>query len=181
MKRLLMTTLVGVCIAAVPVVALPALPAHAKALPVHAKGVDFVCTGTAEFFFSPGLTNTPQTVEVIYSSILTCPLAPLRVSQGRASAIFTIPEASCPALATVPTTVKYAWYPLASSSTVDYFTSFNLPDPAVVVQTGTVTAGMAAGDRAVSTIKLLSVNLGACDTPTGLTYLSGPEELTFVS
>lgn len=174
MKRLMMTVLTGVCIAAAPVV----VPAH----PAQAVGLEFQCVGEATLHFSPGLTYTPKPVEVIYSSELTCPLAPLRVSSGRGQSLFTMPNASCMNLAAEPTTASLSWLPRATSSTIDYTTiTINLFAPGQVTQTGVVTAGMAAGAQATSAIALSEVDLGKCDTAAGITYLTGLEELTIFS
>lgn len=175
MKRLLITALLGIFIAAVPVVVLPAQPAHAV-------GVRFLCNGSSDLRFSPGLTNAPQTVEVLYNSSVNCLVNPLRMTSGRGTSLFTITGATCTNVVTVPNTVNYTWSPAATSSTVNYTSvSVNLQTAGALVQTGTATAGVGSGDRVTSGIALVNLNLAACNTAAGLDFISGPEELTFIT
>lgn len=175
MKRLLTAALVVVCAAIVPLVVLPARSAQAA-------GVDLLCTGSADLDFFPGLTNSPQTVFVSYTSTLSCPIAPVRISGGSGFGSFTMSGATCTDLTTAAHTATYNWRPRAVSSTIDYSAiSANLQVVSQLVQTGSVSAGMSAGDQAVSTITFLNLDLAACFTPTGLTSISGLEQLTLVS
>ena len=171
-----MAALVAVCSAVVSL----AVPAAHSA---HAAGLDQQCAGSVDLRFSPGLTNTPQTVQVFYNSTVTCPVvAERRVAGGTGAGVFTIPGATCTNVTTVPNTVNYTWFPRAASSTVNYSaTSVNLQTVSQIVQTGSVSAGLLSGDQVHEVITLLNINLTACNTSTGLTFISGPEAIDFIS
>jgi hypothetical protein len=173
MKRLLMAAL-ATCAAAVALVAVPT--------PASAAAVHFQCAGTAELRFAPGLTNTPQTVQVLYSSDVFCPISPFGTSQGTGFGTYTITGASCTNVALVTNTETYNWSPRGGTSDVDYSAvSLNLSVVSQLVQEGTVVSGTAAGDQALETITLTNLNLAACGTATGLVTVSGPETLGFYS
>lgn len=176
MRRLLAKMLAAVVIVAAPLVVVPAPAAQAV-------GVDLACTGSADLRFTPGLTNTPKSVEVFYDSTVNCPVVhPRNVTRGLGTAIYTITGASCTSLTAATNTTTYNWSPRATTSRVSYTsTSVNLSVVSQIVQTGSVTQGLLAGDVATSTITFVNLNLAACGTSAGLTLVSGTEILSFVS
>jgi hypothetical protein len=175
MKRRLITTLVSVCIAAVPVVVLPTHPAQAAGLRIQ-------CTGSASIDFVPGLTNTPRTVDVFYNSTLSCPIAPLNISGGSGSGFFTVSGATCTNLTFSAHTVTYNWRPNLARSIVNFSTtSVNVAILATLLQTGSVSSGEGVGDQVADNVTLVNLNLTACNTSAGLQSMSGPEVLSFVT
>jgi hypothetical protein len=173
MKRLLMAALAA-CAAAVALVAVPT--------PASAAAVHLQCAGSAELRFTPGLTYTPQTVQVLYWSDVYCPIAQAGPSLGTGFGTYTITNASCTNVALVDNTATYNWSPRGGSSDVDYSAvSLNLSAVSQLVQEGPVVSGTSAGHLALDTITLTNLNLAACGTATGLVTVSGPEALSFYS
>jgi hypothetical protein len=175
MKRLL-AVLAGLCIAASPMVVVPANPAQAA-------GVNVLCTGlAANLDFVPGLTNTQQTVQVFYTTSLACPIPGVGINGGTGTGSFTITGATCTNLTFSAHTITYNFTPTSRTSVVNFSAvTVNLLTIGSLLQTGAVSSGYRAGDIAEDTITPLNLNLAACNTSGGLTRLSGPEELVFLS
>lgn len=143
-----------------------------------------VCSGSSSATWSPGATNTTQTITVttneqwnVCALILQPPLLTSASTLNQFTANF-----SCQSiLAPVPATWTITW---ANGATSTYaFTSRvnAVSNNLVITTTGTITAGLYAGDSAVATYVL--DNLGAtlanqCNTPGGVTGTTGITTLT---
>ncbi|WP_426745074.1 hypothetical protein VZQ01_27045 [Myxococcus faecalis] len=158
------------------------------ALPVHqalAQAAVVSCpSGTNSVTFNPGLTNEPQDVlitgETTYSLCATV-LGPRVTTATWSVGPVLFPGNSCDNfLSTYRSTLTLQW-DTGETSTV-LFTTVKVALQSTTfafVQTGTVTSGKFAGNRAVQTITYLNEDLeNGCNSPSGLTRLDGPATLT---
>ncbi|MFJ6438396.1 hypothetical protein [Streptomyces sp. NPDC091416] len=147
-------------LAAVGVLAAP--PAAADLLDLA------TCAGTATYQFSPGVTNTPQNIEVTRDIDLGVCVTPLLASaSNHVTAEFPGLKCSNLLLAT-PGQLVLTWNN-GQSSTFDYTTVFNTVNGVTsLIQSGSITAGRFAGSLAVLTMTGASLDLTACDNE-GLT------------
>ena len=148
------------------------------------------CTGDTHTTYSPGLTNgDPQPTDVMVTKrfgteanpVGTCLVVGAPITGGHHSHQRVLPFSCQVLLLSTPVIETYTWDNGATSTanfTTSRYTQAN--GETVIIRTGTVTSGFAAGDTAQQTVTLLNSDLAACDSPTGLTSISGVVALTFL-
>ncbi|MGQ4490257.1 hypothetical protein ACN6LM_000787 [Streptomyces sp. SAS_281] len=141
------------------VAALAAPPAAADPLDLA------TCAGTATYQFSPGVTNTPQNIQVTRDIDLGLCVTPLLAS---ASNHVTAGLKCSNLLLATPGQLVLTWNN-GQSSTFDYTTVFNTVNGVTsLIQSGSITSGRFAGSLAVLTMTGTTLDLTACDNE-GLT------------
>lgn len=151
------------------------------ATPAQAAVGDAVCTGTSAQTYSPGLTNTAQTLNAATSThYTTCTsLADLSLTSG--ATIRSLPgiTLSCTAFFTATTAPTITWN-TGQTSTLS-LTGQGLVTVPLVSQSltflGTVTAGKFAGDNVALLVVYTGNPFNACSS-TGVTAVAGLAALT---
>lgn len=140
------------------------------------------CTGQENTTFSPGLTNTPQTVTITVNNSENClSLTNGGFRTGTATSTRTIPGISCLTLLAGgnPDEMTYHWSN-GLQSTFGFTPTVNFVGGSpVVTQTGSITAGEFNGAVAIGTVTLVA-DLTKCSTPGGVTSASGAHTLNIV-
>lgn len=163
---------------------LPLSTASAQALALQTLN----CTGQVVADFSPGITNTPQTISLDVTQTLgseanpgTClVVGSATLTGGSRHQMNPSTVLSCDDLLhSNPHESTYLWNN-GLSSAINFTTNeINIVNGEyVVVNAGTVTDGFGAGDVATATDTLPTLAFTACSTPQGLTSLSGQFTLT---
>lgn len=158
---------------AVAAVLLPATPASAAPFQV-------VCGGSQTTTYSPGLTNTPQTVQRSGTNIHTPCVSTLPPLTFSGSTSFTSTASlSCLSLTAANTGTDLITWSTGRTSTFAYNRTVTVVQgQTVVTLTGSITAGDFTGATAVETITSVNLDLAACSTPQGITSTYGVSELT---
>ncbi|MFJ7423565.1 hypothetical protein ACIQXD_33910 [Streptomyces uncialis] len=138
------------------------------------------CTGTTTVDFSPGVTNTPQTVSVSGQDTadvclsLTHPQLTSFIGPFSGTA-----SQSCTSLFAGGSGTETLYWNDGTSSAWSYTNSFsNVNGTKVGTSTGPLTSGTLAGATVTQTITFANLDLTACTTPQGLTSLSGLDTWT---
>ncbi|MGV9314181.1 hypothetical protein ACWDR0_18670 [Streptomyces sp. NPDC003691] len=157
------------------VVAAPAAPVAASASPALVT-----CVGSTTVAFSPGLTNTEQTVSVSGQDTanlcvsLTHPQLTSFVAPFSGTA-----TQSCTSLFAGGSGTETLHWNNGTTSTWEYTNSFsNVNGTKVGTSTGPITSGTLAGAEVTQTITFPNTDLSACSTPSGLTGLTGLDTWT---
>lgn len=150
------------------------------AAPAQAVPVVVTCTGTQTTTFSPGLTNTPQTVVRAGQNIHSpCISTQLPFTMSGLVTFTSTSTLSCTSLTTANTGTDIIAWSTGRTSTFDYNrTVTTAGGQTVVTLTGSITAGDFTGAAAVETIVSPALDLSACATPQGITSTYGVSELT---
>jgi len=140
------------------------------------------CTGSSPISYSPGLTNTPQTVT--YSETETyssCTSTDTSLTAGSSSVNVTLAGASCNAAGVFPSTpYTISWNNGQSSTITLTFTDVIILGTEQVTGVGTVTSGEFTGG-AVTIVWLYPVlNPLQCLTSQGVTSQSGTVALEII-
>jgi hypothetical protein len=150
----------------------------------HAATDLLTCTGDESIAYSPGITNTPQTVAGQASDTVGPCVAPgeAGLSGGIAAFTVTILNATCTSITHPTYTVIYYWNNATQS--VILFSNTTTTKLATgetqVVSIGSVLSGVGAGESAERTLTNLNVNLLDCFTPNGLQSNAGPFTLAIL-
>ncbi|MGW4806892.1 hypothetical protein [Kitasatospora sp. NPDC004272] len=148
--------------------------------PAHAAPLDATCTGTDTTTYTPGLTNTPQSVTVSGTIHLTClSLSHPAITAGTISGGGTAPNLTCAVLEQPSSGSSTVAWNDGTHSAYTYSTALG-PGAAgtqLLTLTGTVTSGTFNGDSLVITVVFANADLTACDSPGGLTSRTGPATL----
>jgi hypothetical protein len=157
----------AVAVLAVAGVSVSASSAHAAS--------STTCTGSSAISYSPGLTNTPQTVS--YSETETyssCTSTDTSLTAGSSSTNFTLAGASCNGAGTFPPSAyTISWNNGQSSTMTLTYTDVIILGTEQVTGVGTVTSGEFTGG-AVTIVWLYPVlNPLLCLTSQGVTSQSG--------
>jgi hypothetical protein len=148
--------------------------------PAAADPLDVECGGTQTVTFSPGLllvpTNQTVTVQAIYSPCVSASEPTLTAGH---SGVTVHETRSCLDLAVPGTATRiYAWNTGQTSTFTYNRTVTSLGGDEVVTLTGTITAGLFAGDTAVEVIIGPTLDTLACLSPPGITSRIGVTTLT---
>lgn len=148
-------------------------------IPSHAQGLTLVtCVGTHAATWTPGLTNTVQTVTLSTQSLWSCPLPGTSASSEQ----YVSQQLSCETLLKSGSLKWVIDWAGGETTTAQLNAVANVVDGNVVVTlTGSVVEGLYLGDNVAITVT--DTNLGAtlesaCTSPGGLTNASGPSVLT---
>lgn len=165
--RRMITVVLGSALAAAVAVA-PGSPAHAASTTT--------CTGTSHVVFSPGLTFTPQTVNVDETDALTsCTSTDPTLTSGSVGPFnFDVPNASCNDV--LPPGAGGLLITWNNGQTSTAALTYVLTVTGGIVQqtgTGTITAGEFTGATAVVSWIYAVVNPLLCLTPGGMTVQNG--------
>jgi hypothetical protein len=147
----------------------------------HAMGGDMECSGTGTVHFAPGITNTPQQVQVTATTAVASCLAPFEFTGGTSNTA-SQQTTSCTNLGFSSHETTYNWND-GATSVVDYATTVatRLADGSTQIEgEGSVISGLDSGDDAVQDLTLPELDIDACDSPTGLTSISGLVDITFL-
>ncbi|MFD5560813.1 hypothetical protein [Kitasatospora griseola] len=160
--------------------ALAAAALFAPAAPAHADVIQVVCGGSQTTTYTPGLTNTPQTVQRSGTNIHTPCVSTLPPFSFSGSTSFTSTTTlSCLSLTEANTGTDVIAWTTGRTSTFAYNRTVTIVQgQTVVTLTGSITAGDFAGATAVETITSVNLDLTACVTPQGVTSTYGVSELT---
>jgi hypothetical protein len=144
-----------------------ATPTAAQATPV----VDLTCVGVEEATFDPGLRLFNQTVDfadhIDYDPCVSGTAPSITSGTNDASASFT--DSCLTVLGSGPGEREFVWNTNETSTFVFEQTFSQSGGQAVVVETGTITAGKFAGSDAVETLTGGSINLLDCLFAPGVT------------
>jgi len=146
------------------------------AVPAHAALVDLDCAGLATAHYSPGLTNTVQTVAITGSAIYyPCVSSDLTLVSGT-STVSAVGVASCTSGGFAGTAV-FHWNN-GGTTTANYTATINAREDgeAVTTATGEVVSGEFVGDTYTSVNVLTTLQVLACET-SGLTSVTGPRDI----
>jgi hypothetical protein len=150
----------------------------------HAAGGLLDCTvGSSTVTYTPGIkTGNPQTVQYDFKETLSLCVAPtdptLTGGNMHVSGSITL---NCDGVFSVAGSFTFSW-DNGKKSTVEFTSQYTIPQPlggVEVVQTGKVTAGFGEGDTYTQTFVYQSTDLLACESPQGLTTISGVTTLAF--
>lgn len=147
----------------------------AAAPAAHAAIGSATCTGTSAISYTPGLTNTPQTITYIETDTFHCVSTDPALSSGTFQVTVTLPGASCTS-AGIFTNTPYtiSWNNGAATTISLSFTDAVVNGTEQVTGTGPVTGGEFAHGNATIIWAYPVLDLTACSTPQGLTGQSGP-------
>lgn len=142
-----------------------------------------VCTGTEVVTYTPGITNTSQSVTRNVQGNLGTPLhctdpaAPTGTYTELTNNVVT----SCTDLLTLSTGTRILHWSGGESSTFPFVRTVTRANGNVVVtHTGTIGSGMYASHPATLAITIPETQLAACSTQLGVTQLTGVSTLTIV-
>lgn len=166
--------------AVVTVVTVAAVTIPFAGITASADTVDAVCTGTQDATFAPGLTLVPTTEDIVthhhYGACVSS-----RVHTGerigtnhQVQSCLTLVESSSG-------TSTITWDTGDDSVFMFNRTVTHVGGNTVTTYTGTITAGLFAGDTAVEVVTGPELNLLDCLTPPGVTHRSGVTALTITS
>jgi hypothetical protein len=140
----------------------------------HAGILDATCIGEESITYSPGLTNTVQEVEIAGKADFSClSLTDPSVTSGAVSYDTRDIRACGDLLEEQTFDVTYKWNTGATSTANIDYTPNHVDGQLVLEGTGTVISGLFKGATVIEAFTLLG-NLDACETPEGLTGVSGP-------
>lgn len=136
------------------------------------------CTGTNVINYSPGLTNTPQTVtisgqdEALGCVDLARPFTPLRFVAPFSGTFST----SCTALLAGGTGTQTFQWNTGETSNWDWTLRFSntVNGQLFAIADGPITSGLYAGANVRQVITEITEDLLACSTPEGMTQNGGP-------
>ncbi|MGV9314563.1 hypothetical protein ACWDR0_20610 [Streptomyces sp. NPDC003691] len=159
-----------------------AVVAAASAAPVAASASPALvtCTGSTTVAFSPGLTDTEQTVSVSGqdTAVLCLSLTHPQLTSFVAPFSGTATQ-SCTSLFAGGSGTETLHWNNGTTSTWEYTNSFsNVNGTKVGTSTGPITSGTLAGTEVTQTITFPNLDLSACSAPQGLTGLSGIDTWT---
>lgn len=148
--------------------------------PAHADVVQVTCGGSQTTTYSPGLTNTRQTVQRAGQNIHSPCVSTLPPFAFSGSTSFSSTSTlSCLSLTAANTGTDVITWSTGRTSTFAYNRTVTIVQgETVVTLTGSITAGDFSGATAVETITSVSLDLTACSTPQGITSTFGVSELT---
>nr|BFD81220.1 hypothetical protein StreXyl84_06210 [Streptomyces sp. Xyl84] len=139
------------------------------------------CGGTQNIQYNPGLTNTPRTVTASGSNHLAPCVAPGTSITAGTITFASTGSYSCQDLLASSHVVNVVQWSDGTSSTLDMTrTATKVSGELVNTFTGTVTSGTFQGAAVTWTITNLTLDLLACDTPGGLTSLTGVDVFTLL-
>ncbi|ROO87716.1 hypothetical protein EDD29_5346 [Actinocorallia herbida] len=140
------------------------------------------CVGTTTVAFSPGITNTSQTVAVSGSDEATTCLSLTHPGLTSFSGPFSgTATQSCTTFFGGGSGTETLHWNDSTTSTWNYTNSFsNINGTKVGTSTGTISTGTLAGASVTQTITFANLDLTACTT-TGLTELNGTDTWTFTA
>jgi hypothetical protein len=146
----------------------------------HAVSLDVVCLGTETVTYEPGLSLTPQTVNVTVRGILApCTSSDPDITSGTYTQHFTTTLSCVTVLAGLAATRSFEWSDDQSSSFSYNRAINNVAGQTTVTFTGTIVSGKFAGDTAIEQVVFVTPNILQCLTTSGLTTLGpGPAILT---
>ncbi|MET8829071.1 hypothetical protein ABZX40_16370 [Streptomyces sp. NPDC004610] len=166
---------------AVPLALLPVMvvagpvPAAASAAPVLVT-----CAGTTTVAFSPGLTDEERTVGVSGQDVASICLSLTNPGlTGFVGPFSGTATQSCTSLFAGGSGTETLHWNNGTSSTWSYTNSFsNVNGTKVGTSTGPITSGTLSGAEVTQTITYPNLDLTACSTAEGLTFLSGVDTWT---
>lgn len=148
----------------------------ASPVPAEAAINQVSCLGTEGTTFSPGITNTPQTITITVTNIeAPClSLSDLSLRSGYAKSTRVVPGLTCLTLLAGggEDSMKFTWN-TGNTSTFKFqpIVNFVAGNP-VVVQNGLISEGQFVGSTAKGTVALVA-DLTQCSQPTGVTSATG--------
>lgn len=139
------------------------------------------CTGTTNVAFTPGLTNTEQTVNVSGQDTADLCLSLTHPElTGFIGPFSGTATQSCTSLFAGGSGTETLHWNNGTTSNWSYTNSFsNVNGTKVGTSTGPITSGTLAGATVTQTITFANLDLAACTTAQGLTSLSGLDTWTF--
>jgi len=146
----------------------------------HAVSADVVCVGTETVTYEPGLSLTPQTVNVTVHGILApCTSSDPEITSGTYVQHFTA-TLSCVTLVSGLAATRVFNWSNGRSSSFSYNRAINdVAGQTTVTFAATIVSGKFAGDTAIQQVVFVTPNVLQCLTPPGLTALGpGPAILT---
>lgn len=156
--------------------------AAAAAVPAHAGVDDVSCAGTASASYSPGLTNTPRATSFsLTDSYAACGSTDSSITSGSDGTSFDLPSADCGALTAGGYVETVTWSNGQQSQIFFGTTEVDLQVGIVLQATGQVISGEFTGDTASQENVYPLTDLGGCDSPQGLTSLTGTVDLVLTS
>ncbi|QBD80293.1 hypothetical protein EPA93_31690 [Ktedonosporobacter rubrisoli] len=151
----------------------------------HASPAVLTClAGTFTNTYSPGITNTRQSIKIsAHEDLDDCTATGSNLTAGSTSYSVTV-TTSCLLGINIPSisSAVYHWND-GSSSTIATITDIStrlVNGTLQVTATGHVVAGYGSGSLATYTIVLPQLDPLKCATPQGVTQQQGPESLNFV-
>jgi hypothetical protein len=140
----------------------------------HAGILDASCIGEEHITYSPGLTNTPQEVEIAGKAGSSClSLTEPSITSYAISYDFRSTRECDDLLKEDTFEAIYKWNTGATSTARIESTLTHVDGQEIFEGTGTIISGLFKGATVVEAFTLLG-NLDACETPEGLTSVSGP-------
>ncbi|MEU6160739.1 hypothetical protein [Streptomyces sp. NPDC047130] len=140
------------------------------------------CSGTQTIQYSPGLTNTPATVTASGTNQLGPCVAPNTSITSGTITFSSTGTYSCQELLGSSSVTNVIHWSDGSTSTLQVVrTATKVNGQLINTFTGSVTAGTFQGATVVWTITNVSLALLACETPQGLTSLTGVDVFGLVS
>ncbi|MFJ8254112.1 hypothetical protein [Streptomyces sp. NPDC094466] len=139
------------------------------------------CVGETNVAFSPGVTNTPQSIAVSGEDVAT--LCASLTHPGLTSFVGPFSGTatqSCTSLFASGSGTETLHWNDSTTSVWNYTNSFsNVNGTKVGTSTGTISSGTLAGATVTQTITFVNLDLSVCSTPAGLTSISGTDTWTF--
>jgi hypothetical protein len=153
------------------------------ARPVHAASGILTCVGTENQAFDPAVTNNPGSVRLtIDDRFGPCPITPdPQLTGGTFHLVLTRTLSCTNVMVSPPHPETYQWNN-GSQSVVEFTTivvTRLLNGSTVAVLTGTVTSGLDMGFAATKTVTDPDFST-VCDSPEGMTTLSGSVTIAFL-
>lgn len=141
----------------------------------HASPGDLTCTENDSATYSPGLLNTPQTVNVTVHNTLNClSLSDPTLTSGTLSLSVHGLTRSCTDLLASTTGHYTLRWNNGNTSTISYSITANYANGTLVVtEKGTVTAGEFTGDGSLHIATEPGLDLTVCNSAPGLTHANG--------
>ncbi|WP_426730593.1 hypothetical protein [Myxococcus faecalis] len=140
--------------------------------------------GSVTVTFDPPLRRTPQNVITTSTGVLSncVTLLGSPVTSATAWRQLNEPGISCETLLNTPTTTLMLTWNTGETSTLrsTQVRVASMPLTSIAEETGTVVSGKFTGATSVRTATFLSTDLAACDSPEGLSSLSGLLTLSLV-
>jgi hypothetical protein len=166
--RKIITTLPLIILAAAAAVALPAVPAHALS--------STTCAGSSVITYTPGLTNTAQTVTYTETDTFSpCTSTDSTLTSGTSAVTIALPGASCLAAPSLTPDTSYiiSWNNDNTSTISLSFTDVIAEGIEQVTGTGAITSGEFAGGNATIVWVYTVPDPLQCATSQGVTTQTG--------
>lgn len=177
-----MPSLVMTRIAAAFLTALGSIILFIPAAPAQAQVALVTCGGSQTTTYSPGLTNTAQTVQRAGQTLHTPCVSTAAPFTFSGSTSFTSTSVlSCLSLTSANTGTDLITWSTGRTSTFSYNRTVTVVQgQTVVTLTGSITAGDFLGSTAEETITSVSLDLTACSSAQGITSTYGVSELVIL-